>query len=65
MPFKRRKIILSTHIVSDVEFIANRIMLMKSGRFSFIGTAEELVGLVSVIHFRQLFRYTLFAFFVT
>lgn len=44
---EKRMVILSTHIVSDVEFIANRIMLMKSGRFSFIGTAEELVGLVA------------------
>lgn len=44
---EKRMVILSTHIVSDVEFIANRIMLMKNGRFSFIGTAEELVGLVA------------------
>ena len=27
-----RLVLLSTHIVSDVEFIANRIMLMKSGK---------------------------------
>ena len=40
---EKRMVILSTHIVSDVEFIANRIMLMKNGSFSFIGTAEELV----------------------
>ena len=44
---EKRMVILSTHIVSDVEFIANRIMLMKNGSFSFIGTAEELVGLVA------------------
>ena len=30
---KERLVLLSTHIVSDVEFIANQIMLMKNGRF--------------------------------
>lgn len=39
-----RLVLLSTHIVSDVEFIANEIVLMKDGRFFFTGTAEELVS---------------------
>lgn len=39
-----RLVLLSTHIVSDVEFIANEIMLMKNGRFFYAGTTEDLVS---------------------
>lgn len=39
-----RLVLLSTHIVSDVEFIANQIMLMKNGRFFYAGTTEDLVS---------------------
>ena len=35
-------VILSTHIVSDVEHIADRILLMKDGQFIFDGTLEEV-----------------------
>lgn len=39
---KNRIIILSTHIVSDVEYIADRIMIMKNGKMIRSGTEEEL-----------------------
>lgn len=39
-----RLVLLSTHIVSDVEYIANEIMLMKDGEFFYTGTSEELVA---------------------
>ncbi|MCM1252462.1 MAG: ABC transporter ATP-binding protein [Clostridium sp.] len=39
---KNRIIILSTHIVSDVEYIADRIMIMKDGKMIKTGTEEEL-----------------------
>ena len=39
---KGRIIILSTHIVSDVEFIADEILLMKQGRIIEQGTVEEV-----------------------
>lgn len=39
---KGRIIILSTHIVSDVEFIADEILLMKQGRIIGQGTVEEV-----------------------
>lgn len=39
-----RLVLLSTHIVSDVEFIANRIMLMKSGKIFYQGTTEKLLS---------------------
>lgn len=39
-----RLVLLSTHIVSDVEFIANQIMLMKNGRFFYTGTTEDLIS---------------------
>lgn len=39
-----RLVLLSTHIVSDVEFIANEIILMKEGRFFYTGRSEELVS---------------------
>lgn len=35
-------VILSTHIVSDVEHIADRILMMKDGRFIFDGTLDEV-----------------------
>ena len=34
-------VILSTHIVSDVEFIASRILVMRAGQFVMDGTPER------------------------
>lgn len=39
-----RLVLLSTHIVSDIEYIANDIMLMKDGRLFYTGTAEKLLA---------------------
>lgn len=39
-----RLVLLSTHIVSDVEFIAEQIILMKDGKFFFTGTSNELIA---------------------
>lgn len=38
-----RIVILSTHIVSDVEAIADRILLMKKGKFLLQGSVQEMV----------------------
>ena len=38
-----RIVILSTHIVSDVEAIADQVLVMKNGRFILRGTVPELV----------------------
>lgn len=40
---KNRIIILSTHIVSDVEYIADQIMIMKHGQFIRTGTQEQIL----------------------
>lgn len=40
---EERLVLLSTHIVSDVEYIANQILLMKGGRIVLAGEAGELV----------------------
>lgn len=40
---KDRIIILSTHIVSDVEYIADRILLMKGGRLLSEGNIEQML----------------------
>ena len=40
---QERLVLLSTHIVSDVEYIANEIWLMKEGKLLHKGTAEELI----------------------
>ena len=37
-------IIISTHIVSDVEFISDQVLVMKKGRFILQGTTEELLS---------------------
>lgn len=39
-----RLVLLSTHIVSDVEYIANEIILMKEGRFFYTGTSEKIIS---------------------
>ena len=39
-----RIVLLSTHIVSDIEYIANEILLMKDGVITLSGTAEEIVA---------------------
>ena len=44
---KDRIIILSTHIVSDVEYIADQIMIMKHGQFVKTGTQEQILGPVA------------------
>lgn len=41
-----RIVLISTHIVSDVEYIATRNAVMKDGRIIASGTTEELVQLV-------------------
>ena len=38
-----RLVLLSTHIVPDVEYIANRILLMRAGRIVLEGEAGELI----------------------
>lgn len=40
---KDRIVILSTHIVSDVEYIADRIMIMKQGRLIKAGTQAQIL----------------------
>ena len=40
-------VILSTHIVSDIEAIADEVLLMKNGRFVLQGSVPELVQKVS------------------
>ena len=39
-----RIVLLSTHIVSDVEYIAGKILLMKDGRIPISGTVQELTA---------------------
>ena len=41
---QERLVLLSTHIVSDVEFIANEILLMKEGQLCVKGTAQEVIA---------------------
>lgn len=39
-----RVVLLSTHIVSDVEYIAGEILLMKDGEITVSGTAEDVIA---------------------
>lgn len=41
---KDRIVILSTHIVSDVEFIAEEIIMMKSGQIIHFGNPQEITS---------------------
>lgn len=40
---EERMVLLSTHIVSDIEYIANEIWLMKDGKLVQSGTSKELI----------------------
>ncbi|KGM95722.1 ABC transporter ATP-binding protein [Clostridium botulinum] len=42
---KNKIVILSTHIVSDIEYIADKIFIMKEGNFIMQGTVDELIAL--------------------
>ena len=39
-----RLVLLSTHIVSDIEYIANEIWLLKDGKLMHTGTSEEVIN---------------------
>lgn len=41
---QERLVLLSTHIVSDIEYIAGEILLMKDGRIKASGTVQELLA---------------------
>lgn len=41
---KERIVILSTHIVSDIEAVAARILMLQHGRFIFNGRPDELIA---------------------
>ncbi len=41
---EERLVLLSTHIVSDIEYIAGEILLMKDGRIKASGTIQELLA---------------------
>lgn len=40
---KNRLVILSTHIVSDMEYIADKIMIMKNGKMIQVGTESQML----------------------
>lgn len=42
-----RLVLLSTHIVSDVEYIAGEILLMNGGKIMLSGTADEITASIS------------------
>lgn len=41
---KKRIVLLSTHIVSDVEYIADQIMIMHNGKIIKMGTEDQLIN---------------------
>lgn len=44
---QHRIVLISTHIVSDLEYIANRNMIMKAGKIIANGTTEELIETIN------------------
>lgn len=40
-----RSILFSTHIISDAEFVCDRVALMRAGQLAAFGTFDELLGL--------------------
>ena len=50
---KENIVILSTHIVSDIDRIADRILMMNSGKLVFEGTREEIGEDLEVFYLRE------------
>ena len=46
-------VLLSTHIVSDVEQIADRILMLRDGRLIFDGPADEVRGNLEEFYLEQ------------
>ena len=46
-------VILSTHIVSDIDRIADRILMMNHGKLVFDGTREEITGDLEEFYLRE------------
>lgn len=44
---EERLVLLSTHIVSDIEYIANEILLMDHGKIRLTGTSAELAAVIN------------------
>lgn len=44
---EERLVLLSTHIVSDIEYIANEIILMKEGMIAHAGSIDEIINSMS------------------
>ena len=44
---RNKTVILSTHIVSDISYIADTILLMKNGRFILTGSVDEVTGSIN------------------
>ena len=42
-----KSILFSTHIISDAEFVCDRVALMRAGQLAAIGTFDDLLGLPS------------------
>lgn len=40
-----RSILFSTHIISDAEFVCDRVALMRAGQLAAVGTFDDLLGL--------------------
>ena len=40
-----KSILFSTHIISDAEFVCDRVALMRAGQLTAVGTFDELLGL--------------------
>ena len=51
---KERTVILSTHIVSDVDYIADQIMIMKNGKITAEGTERELKHMTGKIAWKYI-----------
>ncbi len=50
---KESIVILSTHIVSDIDRIADRILMMNGGKLVFDGTREEISGDLEAFYLKE------------
>lgn len=54
---KERLVLLSTHIIEDVQHVCDRLIIIGQGRILFDGTAEQLIGMAQTATLEEAYLY--------
>lgn len=54
---QKRLVLLSTHIIEDVQLVCDRLIIIGKGRILFDGTAEQLIGMAGTKTLEEAYLY--------